>query len=163
MKVTYIKTRAFYDNNGGIHLGAGGQEAQTAAHELGHWLEDLDGEMHRKTIAFLERRTKGDKLERLRDLVKFSNYRPDEVTRKDQFASPYVGKVYARPTWKIRTNRPQGTDPFAEGFDEQVLAQQVYATEVLSMGIEYMVADAAKFARTDPDYFDFIYNLLRGL
>jgi hypothetical protein len=38
-----------------------------------------------------------------------------------------------------------------------------YATEVVSMGVEYLYADPAKFARDDPEHFRFIVNLLRGI
>lgn len=59
-------------------------------------------------------------------------YGDDEVTTPDRFSNPYTGKRY-------------------DGG----------ATEVVSMGLEYMYADPAQFAKDDPDYFDFIFNLVR--
>lgn len=56
-----------------------------------------------------------------------------ERTRKDKFLSPYMGKDYGER-----------------------------ATEIVSMGIEYMYAETTKLAKEDPEYFDFMYNLLRG-
>ncbi len=38
-----------------------------------------------------------------------------------------------------------------------------YATEVLSMGLEFMYNRTAEFARRDPEMFDFIFDLVRGL
>jgi SPP1 gp7 family putative phage head morphogenesis protein len=58
-------------------------------------------------------------------------YGDDEITTPDKFIHPYMGKRYNG------------------------------ATEVVSMGLEYMYADPVKFAQYDPDYFDFIFNLVR--
>jgi hypothetical protein len=60
-------------------------------------------------------------------------YRKEEKTRRDKFLRPYMGKDYGRK-----------------------------ATEIVSMGMEYMWNDPGEFARKDPDYFDFMYGLLRG-
>lgn len=68
-------------------------------------------------------------------LKKYSDfYGDDEMTTPDNFTSPYVGKRY-----------------------------QHKSTEVVSMGLEYMYADPVQFAKDDPDYFDFIYNLVRNI
>ncbi len=37
-----------------------------------------------------------------------------------------------------------------------------YASEIVSMGVEYMYSRPIEFAAKDPDYFDFMFNLLRG-
>jgi|GEM_PF-2140210 len=60
-------------------------------------------------------------------------YGNNEVGVRDKFSDPYVGKVY-----------------------------EVGVTEVISMGIEYMWSNPAKFAKNDPDHFDFIVDVLRG-
>lgn len=36
------------------------------------------------------------------------------------------------------------------------------ATEIVSMGLEYLVSNPLKLARQDPEYFDFIIDLIRG-
>ena len=51
----------------------------------------------------------------------------------DKFINPYMGKKY----------------------DD--------ATEIISMGMEMMFSDPGRLASEDPEYFDFMYNLLRGL
>lgn len=61
-------------------------------------------------------------------------YGLNERTRPDKFRSPYIGKDYGE-----------------------------MATEVISMGLQYMAEDPVAFAREDPDMFDFIYYLMRGL
>lgn len=97
-------------------------------------------------------------------MYRHSNYDPGEVTRKDKFTNPYIGKLYIAAKWNPMTKRwVENIDPFDTNLSMKAVAQRVEATEVLSVGIESMVEDAAKFAREAPDYFDFIYNLLRGL
>ena len=56
-------------------------------------------------------------------------FRPGEMTRPDEFIDPYVGKDYG-----------------------------IHATEVSSMGMQYMRADMFKFARDDPGHFDFTWE-----
>lgn len=58
----------------------------------------------------------------------------DEFTRKDKFIDPYMGKDY-------------------EG----------RASEILSMGLGEFYRDPYRLAIRDPGYFDFIYNLVRGI
>lgn len=101
-------------------------------HELGHWLEDHNHEVHRKAIEFYQRRTAGEPLEWMGP-----GYDRSEVTRRDKFLRPYMGKYY--------------TD-----------GRQQIATEIVSMGIEYFYAQPLQMATEDPDMFDFIFNLLRG-
>lgn len=59
-------------------------------------------------------------------------FEPDEMTRKDKFLDAYMGKDYKRD-----------------------------ATELVSMGIQYMVRDPYGLASRDPDMFDWIYAVLR--
>ena len=108
-------------------------------HEMGHWLEDIDPTVHEKAIAFLERRTEGEEAQRLRDILPRYNYRASEVAKRDKFENPYTGKLYVNS----RTG-------------------EQYATEIVSMGLEAMYSDPAHFAEVDADFFDFIYDLVRG-
>lgn len=62
------------------------------------------------------------------------NYDKDEMARKDKFLDPYMGKDYGDR-----------------------------ATEIVSMGLEQMWINPARFAKADPEYFDFIFNLMRVL
>jgi hypothetical protein len=103
-------------------------DARVAIHELGHALEHSDGYVAGRARDFLNERTRGEEPEWLGD-----NYRETEVTKRDKFLDPYMGKIY-----------PSGN------------------TEIISMGLEQFWADPLKFAQADPEYFDFIYDLLRG-
>jgi len=62
-----------------------------------------------------------------------SGYGKDELTRKDKFIDAYMGKDY----------RGQ-------------------ASEILSMGLQYFYNDPYKLAIKDPEYFNFIYKIVRG-
>lgn len=57
----------------------------------------------------------------------------DELTRKDKFIDAYMGKDY-----------------------------RGRASEILSMGLQYFYNDPYKLAIKDPEYFNFIYKLVRG-
>lgn len=118
------------------------------AHEFGHVLEEYSGttDTIRKWIS---ERAKGEQLTNLKD--KFGGgYKQEEEGLADDwlkltraFNEPdvhayYIGKSYQR----------------SDG--------QYFATEVLSMGIEYLYKDAALFAKTDPEYFSLVIGILRG-
>ncbi|MEM7345913.1 MAG: minor capsid protein [Chloroflexota bacterium] len=124
--------RSYYDQRGTIHMSTT-SGPRVVIHELGHWLEDVDPEVHEKALAFYDRRTQGEDLEWLGP-----GYARYEKTRRDKFLSAYMGKEY-------------------KGFDGKR-----FGSEIVSMGLEYMWEDPITFAEKDPDYFDFIYDLVRG-
>ena len=47
---------------------------------------------------WVDKRTEGEKTTRLFDIFPGSNYRPNEVVKKDDFISPYIGKYYSNAT-----------------------------------------------------------------
>jgi len=121
--------RAHYDpNTRAVNVAATTRE-DTVVHELGHWLDNHSPEVQRKVTAFYNRRTQGYALEPLG-----AGFDASEMTRRDKFLDPYMGKIYS------------------DG-----------ATEIVSMGAEYFYNQTARMAMEDPDMFDFIFNLLRGL
>lgn len=122
----------FSDRNTAINL-TPQSETKTVVHELGHWLEHHDPEVKRKANEFLDRRTQGETPQKLSELTGLHGYDGTEFAKADQFMNPYMGKLYSDKS-----------------------------TELISMGLEHMVSDPLEFARKDPDYFDFIYNTVRG-
>ena len=116
-----------------------GSGAETAVHEYAHWLETHDPAIHQKLLAFYGRRTAGEQAQPLSLLTGNPAYNAWEVARKDQFLEPYMGKEYFDPS---------GSQ---------------YATELLSMGMEMLYNKTAELASGDPDMFDTIFNILRGL
>jgi hypothetical protein len=109
----------------------------TVAHEMGHWLEGSSDEVRQKAIAFYKKRTVKDTREQLADLIPNAGYHRGEVTKKDAFLDYYMGKTYG----------PEGAEN---------------ATELVSMGMEYLQHNPYELAKNDGEMFDFIYNLVRG-
>ncbi|HSB55508.1 MAG TPA: hypothetical protein VLD58_14205, partial [Gemmatimonadales bacterium] len=104
----------------------------TLLHEFGHAVEDQHPAIGRASLEFLDRRTRGEAAEYLAALKPSGGYDSHEMTRKDQFLDPYMGKDYGRT-----------------------------ATEILSMGLEEMMKDPVAFAEKDPEMFDYIWSTLR--
>lgn len=113
-------------------------DASVFVHEMGHWLEDSYLEILEEALDFYDRRTLGEQVTTLNEIYGVSYYDNDEVTKVDNFVSPYMGKVYESE----RRGR--------------------YATEIVSMGLELFYRDPHTLASRDPEYFDFIYDLVRG-
>ncbi len=103
------------------------------AHEVAHWIEIRNPQVKEAAKEFYDRRTKGEKLVSLNKVMSTKGY-GREKTKVDKFANPFMGKHYE------------------DG-----------STEILAMGVEYMMASPSQLAKKDPEMFDFIYKLLRGL
>lgn len=85
--------------NGVAHGGEGFIKAgnfSTAVHEYTHRLQHALPEIDDIFQTLHERRTAGDPLERLGDLFPRYGYRRHEVTRKDEYISPYQGRIYSQ-------------------------------------------------------------------
>lgn len=121
-----------YRSYNGLHLRPN-QEASVVAHELAHALEGARPDINAKVVAWRNARQVGNKIQRMRDIHTWAGYDVDEITQVDNFMHPYMGKLYAG----------NGN------------------TEVLSMGIEYLITDPLTFMEKDPDMFKFILSLFR--
>jgi hypothetical protein len=124
--------RSFY-GKGGIYM-ADRAPVEVVVHEAAHWLEESDPKIHDKVQKFFESRTSGEKWQKLSELTGNSNYGDNEVAKPDKWPKPYMGKK----------------------------ANSEKNSEILSMGMEMMYKDPTGFAKTDPEYFAFIHNTLRG-
>ena len=133
-KVTFkkIRGRAKYGLKDDVRVTAE-ESPSVIVHELGHWLEDKHAGIFEDVSAFLGRRTAGERAVHLG-----RGYGRGEITKPDKFMNAYVGKIY--------NNRVTG---------------KRYASEIVSMGLQYFYERPAEFARRDPDFFDFIFNLVR--
>ena len=138
-------------------------------HELSHLLESNE-RTFRRAAGFLSRRTTGDPLQVVdgrgalgrRDAFRWPGGR-DTV---DQF---YPGRVFpaSRGTdsdeWHRATLAGAGDQSPARRAGDRG-AVDVYATEVLSIGVQWLWTDPAGFAAADPDYFEFIWDtVVRGI
>ena len=84
--------RGFY--NGRLIKIENSYRLDTAFHELGHRMEDVIKDILNAETEFYNRRTAGEKLEKLSVLTGDSRYKDDEFARKDKFLSVYIGKDY---------------------------------------------------------------------
>ena len=160
-KVTLTrKKRAFSSWGRGIFMNNNSSAADTV-HELGHQLEGKQPWIKNMTDEWLKQRLeKGrnalrEKLAKSKDPHKVSEinkairkyelrqltkiephggYESYEKAYEDDFLTPYVGKVY-----------------------------NTGDTEIVSMGLEWMFNNPAEFHAKDPDHFDLILRILKGV
>lgn len=124
-----------------ISFGDGGH---VVTHELGHWLEEWRPDVHDSIVEFYEKRTAGESFKKLADMFPGVGYRQNEIVKVDKWIEPYMGKWYS----------DNSINPAAS-------TKQV-ATEILSYGLELFHKDPMRLAKADPEYFDFIFELVRG-
>lgn len=127
-----VDTGRAYARDNKIYMSAY-SDTKTVVHEMGHVIESADPLIHRMTMEFYQKRTQGEATEPLSAVTGNQYYKADEVTRKDKFIDPYMGKHYS------------------DGG----------ASEIISMGLQLFYEDPIKFARQDPEMFAFIYAVLR--
>jgi len=101
-------------------------------HEMGHAIEEMSPKRRQLAKEFLARRTEGDTAKRLSAIRPGQGYNAAEMAKPDKFFDPYCGTIYEHE-----------------------------ATELVSMGMERMYKDAARFALEDPDYFKFVLQVAR--
>jgi hypothetical protein len=107
---------------------------QTAVHEWGHALENLNPRLRDRARDYLDRRAAGEPLIRLSVAASNPRYKPYELTRPDKLFDPYMGKHYP------------------------------VDTEVTSMLVQQFAkrGGLADVLRRDPDSFYFLFGQLRG-
>lgn len=111
------------------------------AHEFGHIIESESGPHFKAAVDFLARRAKGEKPRKLSEITGNKKYKDKERAIEDEFANPYVGKIYE-----------------ASG---NASHKGLGASEITSMGIENLMRDPVAFAKDDPDFFRFTLAQLR--
>jgi hypothetical protein len=83
-----------------------GRRSSTMLHEATHAVEDMNPQITQLQFVMSHRRAKGQKPEKLSQLVKGSGYKAYEVAIEDAWSSPYSGKIYGgsrRSNWEIMT------------------------------------------------------------
>lgn len=125
--------RGYYNSGSRIIAISGelnGDSFETSVHELGHGFEFSIQDIRMAEAQFFDRRTQGCSLEKLKDIFPNSGYDDWEITYRDDFIHPYMGKDY-------------------EG----------QAFELVSMGFELLYTNPSKLAQ-DEDMLHFILGLL---
>lgn len=87
--------------NEGMSIYANGTRSTTPFHEIGHMIDYLNPNLVRIEQDWIRKRTEGESLTRLRDLFPGWGYNSSEVTKKDNFISPYIGKDYGRGSSEV--------------------------------------------------------------
>jgi hypothetical protein len=100
-------------------------------HEIGHFLEGRDSDLHRRALDYLAQRTKGERLQSLRKLTGKTKYDASERAWPDKFLTPYFGKDY-----------------------------QGRATEIVAMALECLYSKPYLLAEGDSEMFDWILGIL---
>lgn len=124
-------------------------KARVVVHEVAHLIEQQNPAVLAKMADLWERRTDGDKWKTLNASKKTTGYASSEITKEDKWTDSYMGKVYLErfkaPTMKSK-----------------VTADQIHATELLSMGLEQLYADPLALAKSDPELFRLVVDILSG-
>lgn len=151
-RTSYTSTRGGVKHStaGTILLARENKATFAMVHELGHLLEDLSDTTHDKVVEFLKRRAGNESARPLNEITGKKAFNDIEVAVKDNFTDAYVGRYYGQ-NWRDFEGGKQGKTDW----------DTVYASEVISMGVEYLYGDPVKFAKDDPDYFDFMFDVLR--
>lgn len=85
------KDRSHYNRNNDTVFMADKAGIPVVIHEIAHFLQEKDPTIQKKIEDFFNERTKDDEWEKLSDLTGLP-YRDDEVTKKDKWLRPYMGK-----------------------------------------------------------------------
>jgi hypothetical protein len=131
----------------------------TMIHELGHLLEFRVDGIREAAIRFLAYRTRGETAQSLRKELPSFGYKASEYGKQDDFVK----------TFKTALRRERyGEDK--DAIDRGIKNHAFYtgkeysdkATEIVSMGLELLYNDPYNFAKSDPEFFDFIMGILDG-
>lgn len=130
--------RTWFDGEwGGVWEIDTNDASSVAIHEYAHGIEYADERALKKSLAFIARRTMGEKLRKLRDLKPGFNYAEHELARPDKFFDAYVGKEYSHG----------------------------YATELNTMGFQALAGDRSyrfEDLAKDPEMLQFLLGQLAG-
>jgi len=126
---TYKKSRGYYDGVEIVIDGTGQRAKEVATHELGHRFENCIPGIKDAEREFYNKRTEGEQTENLRKLTGIKGYRADEVTKKDNFVDPYIGKFYDHDAYEVVSMGFQ----YAFHTPEKLLKDKEYARLILGL------------------------------
>jgi hypothetical protein len=116
-------------------------------HELGHALEAADPGARVEALNFFLRRTEHSSPTPLYGEMKIGHLDLSEYGYRDKFIEPYMGKTYRK-------------DKGRPGLEEVLKINGSWG-EILSVGLQYFYENPVKLARQDPEFFRFLYAVLR--
>jgi hypothetical protein len=152
-----------YASGNAIHVSPY-SSASTVIHELGHIYESGDPNIRAAAVAFYRHRCDESQDVKMSDLSPSGGYADAEVGNADDFRK-VVDAVY-------KTSDPYEDADLSESRNRSRSAYlgkvykdkdgEVRATELISIGLELMHHNPAAFAKTDPEYFDFMLGVVSG-
>lgn len=124
--------------DGSVVIDMNGVRRTTPFHELGHMVEYFNPEALRLSLQFRNARVEGEKMEFLADILDYKGY-GTEVTRPDNFITPYIGKDYGDKGSEVLSVGLEAVfEPREKGFEKR------YNHEI--KGYEYAsIADDEEF------------------
>lgn len=90
----YYATKFSDYKTGYVSIHMTGMIKTTPYHEIGHYVEYFNKDALRISKEFLTARTKDEKPILLRNIFLNTDYKKNEITKPDNFVSPYIGKEY---------------------------------------------------------------------
>ena len=129
----YDRASASYD--GSIHMPEFSPR-RTYVHELGHQIEFSSRLLADERRLFMRYRGRGRRPKKLRELDPNHGYTRGEIVIEDEYIDPYMGKLYS--------------------YNGDA------TSEIISMGLEQLYANPIGLMRKDPEYFDWIIDVIRG-
>lgn len=90
----YYATKFLDYKTGYVSIHMTGMIKTTPYHEIGHYVEYFNKDALRISKEFLTARTKDEKPILLRNIFLNTDYKKNEITKPDNFVSPYIGKEY---------------------------------------------------------------------
>lgn len=114
-------------------------DAKTIIHEIGHFIDEkaANGSVRDSAVKFRDESAKKAGVESPEWFG--GDYSKKEVGYKGVFFDDYAAKVY---------------------FDDD--GNKIGENEILAVGLQALYENPSKFARDDPDYFDFVVDTIRG-
>lgn len=129
----------------GISIYSSGEGGlSTEWHEIGHLVEAFNPNVLKQSLAWVAKRTEGEKLSLLRDIFKDDRYRYDEKTKKDNFISPYIGKDYGDNASEVLS----------------VGLQSLYTGESVFTGYDDKGEKVYKSIADDPEFMNLIIGMI---
>jgi len=144
-------------NDVGIDSFGGNYGKGTVFHEIGHSIEGMSEKNLSMAVAFRNNRVKSMtpvSPKKLKGTIT-GGYNEAEKVLADSFIYPYAGRPYRRQVTRFNRDKvPSGFD-VGDVYDE--------ATEIISMGAEHFIDEAAMFRlyQADPDHFYMMMSLTR--
>ncbi|MFN9110290.1 MAG: hypothetical protein ACK5XN_09500 [Bacteroidota bacterium] len=125
-----------------------GDAVGSYVHEYGHEIENLSDEVRRLCRSFVEGRTARTENARMAEVFPHNGYDESEVGNKDHFGEAISA-----------TALPKDRESLEYYVGKKYKTGH---TEVLSVGLELMMANPRAFAAEDPDWFDLVTGVLTG-